>query len=91
MDAFRARLERDPEAEETVRQLAIDSDEPSVCASTVRLLASTSTTQSKDLAEELLAAERRRSGPPRFALDILTNRIRPLENLMHEVLGESDG
>ena len=87
LDAFRARLERDPEVEETLRQFAIDNDEPSVRASTVRLLASTSTRQSQDLAEELLAAERRRSGPPRFALDILTNRIRPAGNLMREVLG----
>ena len=86
LDAFRARLERDPEIEETLRQLAIDNDEPSVRASTVRLLASTSTRKSQDLAEELLAAERRRSGPPRFALDILTNRIRPVGNLMREVL-----
>ena len=86
LDAFRARLERDPEVEETLRQLAIDNDEPSVRASTVRLLASTSTRQSQDLAEELLAAEHRRSGPPRFALDILTNRIRPVRNLMREVL-----
>ena len=81
-----ARLERDPEVEETLRQLAIDNDEPSVRVSTARLLASTSTRQSQDLAEELLAAERRRSGPPRFALDILTNRIRPVGNLMREVL-----
>ena len=89
LDAFRARLERDPEVEETLRQFAIDNDEPSVRASTVRLLASTSTGQSQNLAlvEKLLAAERRRSGPPRFALDILTNRIRPVGNLMREVLG----
>ena len=87
MDAFRARLERDPEVEETLRQFAIDNDEPSVRASIVRLLASTSTRQNQDLAKELLAAERRRSGPPRFALDILTNRIRPVGSLMREVLG----
>ena len=87
LDAFRARLERDPQVEETLRQFAVDNDEPSVRGSTLRLLASTSTRQSQDLAEELLAAERRRSGPPRFALDILTNRIRPVENLMREVLG----
>ena len=87
LDAFRTRLARDPEIEETLRQFAIDNDEPSVRASTVRLLASTSTRQSQDLAEELLAAERRRTGPPRFALDILTNRIRPVGNLMREVLG----
>ena len=87
LDAFRTRLERDPEVEETLRQFAIDNDEPSVRASTVRLFASTSTRQSQALAEELLAAECRRSGPPRFALDILTNRIRPVGNLMREVLG----
>ena len=86
LDAFRGRLERGPAVEITLRQLAIDNDEPSVRASTVRLLASTSTRKSQDLAEELLAAERRRSGPPRFALDILTNRIRPVGNLMREVL-----
>ena len=88
LDAFRGRLERGPAVEITLRQLAIDNDEPSVRASTVRLrlLESTSTRKSQDLAEELLAAERRRSGPPRFALDILTNRIRPVGNLMREVL-----
>ena len=90
LDAFRARLEREPEVEETLRQLAMDHDEPSVRASTVRLLAM-STRQSLDLAEELLAAECRRSGPPRFALDILTNRIRPARELMRDVLRTSNG
>ena len=69
----------------------MDNDEPSVRASTVRLLASMSTRQSQDLAEELLAAESRRSGPPRFALDILTNRIRPVRELMREVLKKPNG
>ena len=91
LDAFRARLERDPEVEETLRKFAMDDDEPSVRASTVRLLASMSTRQSQDLAEELLAAEYRRSGPPRFALDILTNRIRPARELMRDVLRTSNG
>ena len=86
LDAFRARLERDSEVEETLRQLAIDNDEPSIRASTVRILASMSTGHSQDLAQELLAAERRRSGPARYALDILTNRIRPAKELMREVL-----
>ena len=36
LDAFRGRLEKDPEVEITLRQLAIDNDEPSVRASTVR-------------------------------------------------------
>lgn len=91
LDAFRARLERDPEVEETLRQLAMDNDEPSIRASTVRLLASMSTRQSQDLAEGLLAAESRRSGPPRFALDILTNRIQPARELMREVLKKPKG
>ncbi len=90
LEAFRARLKRDPEVEETLAQLARDNDEPSVRASTVRLLASMSTSQSQDLAEELLAAECRRSGPPRFALDILTNRIRPAKELMRDVLRTSN-
>ena len=90
LDAFRARLERDQEVEETLLHLATDNDEPSIRASTVRLLASMSTGHSQDLAEELLAAERRRSGPPRFALDILTNRIRPARELMREVLRTSN-
>ena len=91
LDAFQARLERDPEVEQSLRQLAMDDDEPSVRASTVRLLASMSTGQSQDLAEELLAAECRRSGPPRFALDILTNRIRPARELMRDALSTSNG
>ena len=91
LGAFRARLERDPEFVETLRQFAMDKDEPSVRASTVRLLASTSKGQNQDLAEELLAAECRRSGPPRFALDILTNRIRPARELMRDVLRMSNG
>ncbi len=90
LDAFRARLEREPEVEETLRLLAMDNDEPSVRASTVRLLTSMSTRQSLDLAEELLAAECRRPGPPRFALDILTNRIRPARVLMRNVLRTSN-
>ena len=77
--------------EENLRRLALENDEPSVRASTVRLLASMSTSQSQGLAEELLAAERRRSGPPRFALDILTNRIRPARDLMRDVLRMSNG
>ena len=91
VDAFRARLERDPEIERMLRQLAMENDEPSVRASTVRLLASMSTSNSHDLAEELLAAECRRPGPPRFALDILTNRIRPARQLMRDVLRMSNG
>ena len=91
VDAFRTRLERDPEVEGDLRQLAKENDEPSVRASTVRLLASMSTRQSKGLAEELLTAECRRSGPPRFALDILTNRIRPARELMRDVLRMSNG
>ncbi len=91
LDAFQARLKRDPEVVETLRQFAMDNDEPSVRASTVRLLASTSKGQTQDLAEELLAAECRRSGPPRFALDILTNRIRPARELMRDVLRTSNG
>ena len=89
--AFRARLERDPGVEKDLRQLAMENDEPSVRASTVRLLASMPTRQSTDLAEELLAAECRRSGPPRFALDILTNRIRPASDLMRDALSMSNG
>ena len=89
LDAFRTRLERDPEVEEALSRLAKNNDEPSIRASTVRLLSSMSSTQSQDLAEELLAAECRRSGPPPFALDILTNRIRPARELMRDVLRTS--
>ena len=90
MDAFRARLEREREVEVALRQLATDNDEPSVRASTVRLLASMSTRRGLDLAEELLAAECGRPGPPRFALDILTNRIRPAKVIMRDVLKPAD-
>ena len=89
LGAFRARLERDPNVEETLSQFARDNDEPSIRASTVRLLASMLTRQSQGLAKELLAAECRRSGPPRFALDILTNRIRPAGELMRQALATS--
>ena len=91
LDAFRARLARDPEVEKALLRLAMDNDEPSVRASTVRLMASMSTGQSQDLAKELLADECRRSGPPRFALDILTNRIRPAKEVMRDVLRRSNG
>ena len=47
LDAFRARLERDPEVGETLSQLALDNDEPSIRASAVRLLAPMSTRQSQ--------------------------------------------
>ena len=89
LDAFRTRLERDPEVEETFLRLAKNNDEPSIRASTLRLLSLMSSTQSQNLAEELLAAECRRSGPPRFALDILTSRIRPAKELMRDVLRTS--
>ena len=91
LDAFRARLEREPDVEETFRQLAMNNDEPSIRASTVRLLASMSTRQSQDLAAELLDAESRRSEPPRFALDVLTNRIRPAGDLMRDALRAPNG
>ena len=89
LDAFRTRLERDPDVEETLSRLAKENDEPSVRASTVRLLASISSTQSQSLAEELLTAEHLWLGPSRFALDILTNRIRPARELMSNVLRTS--
>ena len=91
LDAIRVRLERDSKLAETLSQLALDHDEPSVCTSIVRLLESMPTGQSQNLAEALLAAECRRSGPPRFALDILTNRIRPAKDLMREMLTASGG
>ena len=91
VDAFQARLRRDPEIEADLRQLVTENDEPSVRASTVRLLALMSTKHSQGLAEELLAAECRRSGPPRFALDILTNRIRPAREVMRDVLRMASG
>ena len=91
LDAFRARLQRDPDVEETLSQLSRDNDEPSLRASTVRLLTSMSTSKSQTLAHEFLAAECQRSGPPRFALDILTNRIRPAKELMREGLTEPSG
>ena len=87
LGAFRSRLERDPAAAQTFEQLAREHDEPSVRASTARLLASTPARQGEDLARELLAAERQRPGPPRFALDVLTNRIRPARELMRDTLG----
>lgn len=90
LDAFRTRLERDSEVEEYLSRFAKEHDEPSVRASTVRLLASMSSTKSQNLAEELLAAECQRSGPPRFALDILTNRIRPAREIMRDVLRTSE-
>ena len=89
LDAFRSRLERDPASAQTFEQLARDHDEPSVRASTARLLTSMPARQGQDLTRELLAAERRRLGPPRFALDVLTNRIRPASELMRDALGES--
>lgn len=86
LDAFRARLEREPESEVALSRLALANDEPSVRASTVRLLASVQAIGSQELAGKLHAAECRRTGPPRFALDILTNRVRPARELMREAL-----
>ena len=89
LDAFRSRLERDAKAAETFEQVARDHDEPSVRASTARLLASVAAGQGQVLARELLAAECQRPGPPRFALDVLTNRIRPARDLMREAVGDA--
>ena len=88
LDAFRTRLERDPTAAESVAQAAMERDDPSVRASAVRLLSTASAQHMPDLPKRLLAAERRRIGPPRFALDILTNRIQPARELMCEVFSE---
>ena len=86
LDALRARLDRDPTTAEAVAQVAREHDEPNIRASAVRILATVAGQQKPDLADEFLAAEHRRAGPPRFALDILTNRIRPARELMGEAL-----
>ena len=91
LGAFGARLEREPEFEEALAELALERDEPSIRASAVRLLASMSATQGQDLAREQLDAEDQRSRPPRFARDILSNRIRLARDLMREALRASGG
>ena len=85
--AFRARLKRDSRARKAIRRLALNHDEPSIRASTVRLLADVSPAVTPDLTRELLGVESARKGPPRFALDVLTNRIRPAKQLLSEALG----
>ena len=87
--AFRARLERDSTVRTAMRQLALNCDEPSIRVSAVRLLGAVSPVDSSELTKEVLSAESERHGPPRFALDVLTNRIRPAEQLLSEALGES--
>ena len=86
LGAFQSRLIREPDFEETLHQLALDNDTASVRASVVRLLASTATTRGLDLTRELLYEERQRTGPPRFALDVTTNRIQLARELMQEVI-----
>lgn len=88
LKAFRARLERDPTVVEAIVQLATNHDEPSIRTSSIRLLATTSSYDAQELTKDFLAVECRRSGPPRFALDILTNRIRPAKELMREMQKE---
>ena len=89
LDAFQARLKRDPEIEQMLHQVAKDNDGPSIRASIARLLASMPSAQGLELTKELLVAENTRSGLPRFALDVLTNRIRPARELMMEAIGSS--
>lgn len=84
--AFQARLKRDPDFEESLRQFAVDNDEPSIRASIIRLLTSGSSTRVQSLAEEFLLAEQKRTNPQRFAMDILTNRVRPMKLLIQEAL-----
>ena len=84
--AFQARLERDPEVRSGVLQLAQNRDEPSIRTSSVRLLATVSPKQVRSLADEFLSTELDRTGPPRFALDLLTNRIRPARDLLREAV-----
>ena len=88
LEAFRARLERDSKTVEAIVQLATKYDEPSIRASSIRLLATTSSYDAQKLTNDFLALECQRSGPPRFALDILTNRIRPAKELMREMQKE---
>ena len=88
LGAIRARLERDPATRDSLQQLAMADDEPSIRASAVRLLATVLPKQSRQLANDLLTLETQRPGPPRFALDIITNRVRPAEQLIREVLSE---
>ena len=90
LDAFRARLERDSSVAEAIGQLATNHDHASIRASAIRLLAMTPSHYVKELRKNLLIDETQRSGPPRFALDILTNRILPAKELMRTVLNESE-
>ena len=89
LDAFRARLERDFTVAEAIGQLAKNHDHASIRASTIRLLAMTSSHDVQELRKEFLAAEFQRPGLPRFALDILTNRVLPAKELMSMMLTES--
>ena len=86
LTAFQARLERDPEARSGVLQLAQNRDVPSIRASSVRLLATVSPNRTRNLAREFLSTELTRNDPPRFALDLLTNRIRPARDLLREAV-----
>ncbi len=88
LEAFRARLERDSKTVDAIVQLATNHDEPSIRASSIRLLMTTSSYDAQELTKDFLAVECQRSGPPRFALDILTNCIRPAKELMREMQKE---
>ena len=88
LEAFQARVARDPEITEILKQQAMDIDEPSIRASTVRLLASMLVNPEQDLTKDLITAEAKRLGPPRFALDIITNRIQTAMKLMQRALSE---
>ena len=91
LDAFQARLKRDPKIEEILHQLARDNDDPSIRASVARLLASMPATRGRELTRDLLVIEETWSGLPRFAFDILTNRVRPAQDLMIEAIGRLEG
>ncbi len=85
--AIRCRLERDVDARNALADIALREDDPSIRASAPRLLSSIHPghDQGLQLANELLKAELKRSGLPRFGLDLMTNRYRRVQDALKEV------
>lgn len=85
--AIRFRLERDVDARNALADIALREDEPSIRASAPRLLSSIQPgrDQGFQLANELLEAELKRGGLPRFGLDLMTNRYRRVQDALKDV------
>jgi hypothetical protein len=91
--AIKTRLGRDFSAREALARLATDKDHPSLRASIPGVLLSVpgGLERGRLLAKQFLDDEALREGLPRFGLDISTNRVRLLSEVLRTASGVING